>query len=82
MALVNKNDKSYVIDGVEILFNEAEQSAIDKAQNLVNESGFADIDITLLTALETRIAQQKFYTVDVDKFIDMFSKIRYVFLTN
>lgn len=71
MALVNKNDKSYVIDGVEILFNEAEQSAIDKAQNLVNESGFADIDITLLTALETRIAQQKFYTVDVDKFIDI-----------
>lgn len=71
MALVNKKDTSYVIDGVEILFNEDEMASIAKTQNLVNESGFADIDITLLTALETRIAQQKFYTAEVDDFIDI-----------
>lgn len=61
----------YVVDGVEILFNEDETKSIEKVQNLVNESGFADIDITLLTALEARIAQQKFYEVDVDKFLDI-----------
>lgn len=71
MSLVSKQDKKFVVDGVEILFNEEEKATLDNVQRLVNEAGFGDIDITLLTALEARIAQQKFYEVDVDKFIDI-----------
>lgn len=71
MSLIDKQDKKYIVDGVEILFNEDQVKSLDKVQNLVNEAGFGDIDITLLTALEARIAQQKFYEVSPDDFIDI-----------
>lgn len=66
-------NKVYLENGVEKtaaeLFNEAELAKIERTQELVNEAGYGDIDITLLTVLERNISQQKFYTVDPEKFV-------------
>lgn len=53
----------------EELFNSAELARIDHNQELMNEAGYGDIDLTLLTVLERNISEQKFYTVDPTKFV-------------
>lgn len=66
-------EKKYLVNGVEqereALFNEAELAVIDRNQNLLNDAGYGDIDITLLTLIEREISQQKFYRVDPEKYI-------------
>jgi len=66
-------EKKYLFNGKETaredLFNSTELSVIDRNQNLVNEAGYADIDITLLTLLEREVSRQKFYQVDPEEFI-------------
>ena len=68
-------EKKYLVNGKESvredLFNAAELSVIDRNQNLVNEAGYGEIDITLLTLLEREISRQKFYKVDPEEFIPM-----------
>lgn len=65
--------KVYLENGVEKtaeeLFNAAELAKIESTQKLVNDAGFGDIDVTLLTILERNVSQQKFYTVDPEKFV-------------
>lgn len=65
--------KVYLENGVEKtaeeLFNSAELAKIEATQKLVNDAGFGDIDVTLLTILERNVSQQKFYTVDPEKFV-------------
>lgn len=63
------NKKYITPDGKEVLFNDLESAAIDKVQTLVNDAGYADVDITLLTALEKRISTQKFYTINPEDFL-------------
>lgn len=64
-------DKKYLVNGVEKareeLFNEQELAVIDRNQQLFNDAGYGDIDITLLTHIEREISQQKFYKVDPEK---------------
>lgn len=66
-------DKKYLVNGVEKareeLFNEQELAVIDRNQQLFNDAGYGDIDITLLTHIEREISQQKFYKVDPEKFV-------------
>lgn len=66
-------EKKYLFNGKESsreeLFNSAELSVIDRNQSLVNEAGYGDIDITLLTLLEREITRQKFYKVDPEEFL-------------
>lgn len=66
-------EKKYLVNGKESsraeLFNEAELAVIDRNQTMVNDQGYADIDITLLTLLEREISRQKFYKVDPEDFI-------------
>lgn len=66
-------EKKYLVNGVEKerseLFNDAELARIDQTQELVNEAGFGDIDITLLTVIESEISRQKFYTIDPEKYL-------------
>lgn len=66
-------EKKYLFNGKEQsreeLFNEADLAIVDRNQKLVNEAGYADIDITLLTLLEREISRQKLYTVDPEDFI-------------
>lgn len=66
-------EKTYLLNGKEStrqeLFNDKELAVIDRNQNLVNEAGYADIDITLLTLLEREITRQKFYKVDPEEFL-------------
>lgn len=67
------SEKTYLVNGVEKaaeeLFNSAELSTISRNQELLNSTGFGDIDLTLLTVLERNISEQKFYTVDPTKFV-------------
>jgi len=66
-------EKKYLVNGVEKevteLFNEAEVATIEHNQKLVNDAGYADIDITLLTIIEREVSQQKFYRVNPEDFI-------------
>lgn len=66
-------EKKYLFNGKEQsrteLFNESDLAIVDRNQKLVNEAGYADIDITLLTLLEREISRQKLYTVDPEEFI-------------
>lgn len=67
--------KVYLENGVEKtreeLFNEQELAVIDRNQELLNASGYGEIDLTLLTVLEREISKQKFYTVNPEDFIPM-----------
>ena len=67
--------KVYLENGVEKtreeLFNEQELVVIDRNQELLNASGYGEIDLTLLTVLEREISKQKFYTVNPEDFIPM-----------
>lgn len=66
-------EKKYLLNNKEHdrteLFNSAELAIIDRNQELVNENGYGDIDITLLTLLEREVSRQKLYTVDPEEFI-------------
>lgn len=66
-------DKTYLVNGVEKtreeLFNSDELKIIDRNQNLLNDMGYGDIDITLLTQIEREVSQQKFYTVNPEDFV-------------
>lgn len=66
-------DKKYLVNGVEKeakeLFNEQELAVINRNQELVNAAGYGDIDLTLLTIIDRNVAEQKFYTVDPEKFV-------------
>ena len=63
----------YLVNGVEKdreeLFNEEELKVIDRNQELVNDLGYGDIDITLLTQIEREVSQQKFYQIDPALFV-------------
>lgn len=65
--------KKYLVNGVEKdreeLFNEEELKVIDHNQELVNDLGYGDIDITLLTQIEREVSQQKFYQIDPKLFV-------------
>lgn len=65
--------KKYLVNGVEKereeLFNSAELAVIDHNQQLLNDIGYGDIDITLLTHIEREVSQQKFYQIDPEKFV-------------
>ena len=65
--------KKYLVNGVEKdreeLFNEEELKVIDRNQELVNDLGYGDIDITLLTQIEREVSQQKFYQIDPALFV-------------
>ena len=65
--------KKYLVNGVEKkreeLFNSEELAVVDRNQKLFNDAGYGDIDITLLTHIEREISQQKFYTIDPEKFV-------------
>ena len=65
--------KKYLVNGVEKereeLFNSAELAIIDRNQQLLNDIGYGDIDITLLTHIEREVSQQKFYQIDPEKFV-------------
>lgn len=66
-------EKKYLVNGVEKsreeLFNADELAIIDHNQTLVNDRGFGDIDITLLTQIEREISRQKFYKIDPEGFV-------------
>lgn len=66
-------DKTYLVNGVEKtreeLFNSDELKIIDNNQKLLNDMGYGDIDITLLTQIEREVSQQKFYTVNPEDFV-------------
>ena len=66
-------DKKYLVNGVEKsreeLFNEQELAIIDNNQKLLNDMGYGDIDVTLLTQIEREVSQQKFYTVNPEDFV-------------
>jgi len=63
----------YLVNGVEKerseLFNSEELAVIDRNQEILNSTGYSDIDLTLLTVMERDISQQKFYTIDPEKFV-------------
>lgn len=65
--------KKYLFNGVEKtreeLFNEAECAILENNQKLLNDVGYGDIDITLLTVIEREVSQQKFYQVDPETFV-------------
>lgn len=65
--------KKYLVNGVEKereeLFNSEELTVIDRNQALLNDLGYGDIDVTLLTQIEREVSQQKFYKVDPSEFI-------------
>lgn len=66
-------EKKYLFNGVEKtreeLFNSEELKILDNAQKLLNDVGYGDIDITLLTVIEREVSQQKFYQVNPEDFI-------------
>lgn len=66
-------EKKYLVNGVEKareeLFNADELAIIDHNQTLVNDRGFGDIDITLLTQIEREVSRQKFYKIDPEGFV-------------
>ena len=66
-------EKKYLVNGVEKareeLFNSDELAIIDHNQTLVNDRGFGDIDITLLTQIEREVSRQKFYKIDPEDFV-------------
>lgn len=66
-------EKKYLFNGVEKtreeLFNSEELKILDNAQELLNNVGYGDIDITLLTVIEREVSQQKFYQVNPEDFI-------------
>lgn len=67
-------EKKYLFNGVEKsredLFNATELARLDELQaKLTNDTGFGDIDITLLTVIEREVSQQKFYKVDPEEFV-------------
>ena len=66
-------EKKYLVNGVEKsreeLFNEQELAIIDNNQKLLNDMGYGDIDVTLLTQIEREVSQQKFYTVNPEDFV-------------
>lgn len=66
-------EKKYLVNGVEKareeLFNSDELAIIDHNQTLVNDRGFGDIDITLLTQIEREVSRQKFYKIDPEGFV-------------
>ena len=66
-------EKKYLFNGVEKtreeLFNEADCAILEKNQQLLNDVGFGDIDITLLTVIEREVSQQKFYQVNPEDFV-------------
>lgn len=66
-------EKKYLFNGVEKtreeLFNSDELTILNNAQELLNNVGYGDIDITLLTVIEREVSQQKFYQVNPEDFI-------------
>lgn len=66
-------DKKYLVNGKEQtreeLFNSDELATIETNQKLVNDAGYGDIDITLLTLVEREISRQKLYKVDPEQFL-------------
>lgn len=66
-------EKKYLFNGKECeakeLFNEAELSTIERNQQLVNDAGYGDIDITLLTLIEREVSRQKLYKIDPEDFL-------------
>lgn len=66
-------EKKYLMNGKEQtakeLFNEAELSIIENNQKLVNDAGYGDIDITLLTLIEREVSRQKLYMVDPEDYL-------------
>ena len=66
-------EKKYLFNGVEKtreeLFNEADCAILEKNQQLLNDVGFGDHDITLLTVIEREVSQQKFYQVNPEGFV-------------
>lgn len=65
--------KKYLVNGVEKereeLFNSEELAVIDRNQALLNDLGYGDIDVTLLTQIEREVSQQKFYQIDPSLFV-------------
>ena len=65
--------KKYLVNGVEKereeLFNSDELAVIDRNQALLNDLGYGDIDVTLLTQIEREVSQQKFYQIDPELFV-------------
>lgn len=65
--------KKYLVNGVEKereeLFNSDELAVIDRNQALLNDLGYGDIDVTLLTQIEREVSQQKFYQIDPTLFV-------------
>ena len=66
-------EKKYLVNGKEQtreeLFNAAELATIEANQKLVNDAGYGDIDITLLTLVEREVSQQKLYTVNPEDYL-------------
>ena len=70
--------KKYLVNGVEKereeLFNSEELAVIDRNQALLNDLGYGDIDVTLLTQIEREVSQQKFYQIDPSLFVPFDTK--------
>lgn len=68
-------EKKYLVNGVEQtraeLFNEAELAVMERNEKLLNDVGYGDIDVTLLTLIERNVSQQKFYQINPEDFIPM-----------
>lgn len=66
-------EKKYLVNGVdktrEELFNSDELAQIDHAQKLMNDVGYGDINLTLLTVVQSQVSQQKFYKVNPEEFL-------------